>query len=350
MAKVKQHRVAIIGCGRIASILEGDPLRAKPCTHAGAFAAHPKTKIVAGADINPERLKLFGRKWRVKGLYDDYRKMLAAEKPDIVSVAAWTEYHAEMVIACAEAGVKGIYCEKPLAVSLPQARKMIKACQKHDVAMVVGHERRWDRRYQVIREKLAAGELGQLRSVTGYCLSGAWPKLSRKKYGGGPVFHDGTHLVDLFRFIAGDAVAAMAVEDRRHGNANVESTVMGVIEFENGARGMIIGGGERQYFHFELDIQTDRARAVITNHSAHLYMKAESMHFTGFTELEPAEFPPVPDYINPFVGGVEDLVNQVETGAPSLSSGVDGYKALEIIMALYRSAGGGGQRVKIPLR
>lgn len=344
-----KYRAAIIGLGRIASVLEDDPLRAKPCTHAGAFATHPKTRIVAGCDINAERAKAFGKRWGVKKLYSDYREMVAHEKPDIVSVATWTESHAQIVTHCAESGVRGIYCEKPVAVNLKQAREMIKACERRGVAMVVGHERRWDRRHQALRAALLAGELGELRSMTGYMLTGAWPKLSRRIYGGGPVFHDGTHLVDLFRFFAGDAVSVMAVEDRPHGRAFVENTVTGIIEFKNGARGLLIGGGERRYFHFELEIQTDMARAVMTNHSAEFYMAQASKHYTGFTELERADFPALGEDVNAFAGGVSDLTAQMETGAAPLSSGRDGYKALEIITALYRSAGKGGARVKLPL-
>jgi predicted dehydrogenase len=344
-----QYRVAIVGLGRIASSLEDDPLRGKPCTHAGAFALHPKTKIVAGCDINAERASAFGKRWGVKKVYSDHREMIAREKPDIVSVATWTETHAKIVVDCADAGVKGIYCEKPVAVNLKQAREMIKACETNGVAMVVGHERRWDARHQALRAALLAGELGELRSMTGYMLTGAWPKLSRRIYGGGPVFHDGTHMVDLFRFFAGDAAFVTAIEDRPHGKSSVENTVTGIIEFKNGARGLLIGGGERRYFHFELDIQTDRARAVMTNHLSELYMAGASKYYTGFTELERAPFPSAGEAVNAFVGGVSDLVAQMETGAPPLSSVHDGYKALEIIIALYRSAGKGGARVKLPL-
>ncbi|MBI5816307.1 MAG: Gfo/Idh/MocA family oxidoreductase [Nitrospinae bacterium] len=348
--KKKTYRVAIIGCGRIASLLEEDPLREKPCTHAGAFHAHPKTKIVAGCDIKPERLKAFGEKWEVTALYGDYRKMLKRERPDIVSVAAWTEFHSEMVVEAVKAGVKGIYCEKPVAANLSQARRMIKACEEKGVSMVVGHERRWDKRHQVVRDAIQSGEYGALRSITGYTLSGAWPKLSRKLYGGGPMFHDGTHLVDLFRFFGGDVKSVTAVEDRPNGKDSVENTVVGIINFKSGARGLVIGGGERKYFHFELDVQMERARMIVANHTLEMHVAKPSNSFTGFTELEKTKFPDCSGRINPFVGGVEDLITQMETGAKSLSGGRDGLKALEIILALYRSAGSGGALVKLPLR
>ena len=76
MGKIAKYRVGIIGCGRIASILEDDPLRLKPCTHAGAFHLHPKTEIVSACDINKERLTSFGKRWGIKRLYKDFNEML----------------------------------------------------------------------------------------------------------------------------------------------------------------------------------------------------------------------------------------------------------------------------------
>jgi predicted dehydrogenase len=347
--KKKKYRVAIAGCGRIASLLEDDPLRGKPATHAGAFDAHPSTKIVAGCDIDSDRLEKFGDRWGVSRLYGDYRKMLDKERVDILSVASWTEVHAEMVTYAAESGVRGIYCEKPIALNLKQAKGMIRACEKNNVALVVGHERRWDARFRIIRDMLNSGELGKLRSITGYMLSSAPPKLSRRKHGGGTMFHDGTHLVDLFNFFAGEPEYVIGLEDRPHGKGYIESTALGIINYKNGVRGMILGGGERNYFHFEIDIQTDSARILLGNHISELYRSDVSERYTGFRELKKVDFPSGMKPVNAFVGGVADLINEMETGETSISSGKDGYKALETIMAIYRSAGKGGGRVKLPL-
>ncbi|MGK7345976.1 MAG: Gfo/Idh/MocA family protein [Candidatus Nitrospinota bacterium M3_3B_026] len=349
MTKKGQYRAAIIGTGRIGSLLEDDPLRGKPASHAGAFAAHPKTVIAAGCDINPENLEKFGGRWGTRRLYSDFREMIQRERPDIVSVATWTDTHAEIVIHAAEKGVKGIYCEKPIAVAASAAKEMIQACEENGAALVIGHERRWDSRFRVIRDMLSAGKLGALRSMTGYTLSLPPPKLSREKHGGGPMFHDGTHLVDLFRFFAGEAAYVIGIEDRPHGESCVESTALGLVVFENGAKGLILGGGERGYFHFEIDIQTDMARVILGNHTHRLYMTKPSKRFTGFSELERVPFPDSGPAVNPFVGGVSDLIEQMETGKRPVSSGYDGYKALEMIEALYESAGNGRSPALLPL-
>ncbi len=344
-----KYKVAIAGCGRIASLLEDDPLREKPATHAGAFSAHPATCMIACCDINKDRLSLFAKRWGIRRLYTDYREMIDTEKIDILSVASWTETHSEIVEYAAESGVMGIYCEKPIAINLAQARRMVKACGKNGVALVIGHERRWGRDFQIVKRMLDAGDLGQLRLITGYTLSARPPKLSRRKYGGGTMFHDGTHMVDLFRFFAGDPVSVIGLTDRPDGKNYIENTAMGLVNFQNGVKGMIVGGGERNYFHFELDIQTDTARVLLGNHVSEMYTCQKSKRFTGFTELAKVPFPTGSGGVNPYIGGVSDVIREIETGQRSISSGIDGLKALETIIALYRSAGKGGSLVKLPL-
>jgi predicted dehydrogenase len=342
--------VALIGCGRIGASLENDPLRAKPCTHAGAYAAHPRTKLVACVDIDRERLAAVGKTYRIRHRFTDYETMLAQVRPDIVSIAAWTEFHAPMVVAAAEAGVRGIYCEKPLAANLAEAKRAMAAVRRAGAKMVVGHERRWGAHFITAKRLVDSGELGPLRTIVGYTLSGAWPRISRRKYGGGASFHDGTHMTDLFRYFAGEARSVMALEERPYGAGAVENATWSMFSFDHGVKAFMVGGNSRDYFHFELDIQTERGRILIGNNGQQLFTADTSKQFSGFRELQPAPWPAPDASTNPFVGGVQDLIDQIETDAPSLSSGVDGYKAMEMIFAIYRSASRDGAAVSFPLR
>ena len=76
-------RAAIIGTGRIASLLERDPLRPKPHTHAGWYAADPRTTLVAGCDVDADRLATFGEDWAIDAahLYADYATCWNASVP-----------------------------------------------------------------------------------------------------------------------------------------------------------------------------------------------------------------------------------------------------------------------------
>ena len=137
---MKKYKIGIIGCGRIGSLLEEDPLRGKPCTHAGGFSALPASHLSAGCDIDTDRLEKFGKRWNVTQLYSDYQDMLNKESLDIVCIATWTPLHAKMTLKAAEAGVKGIFCEKPIAINLKQARDMVRVCQEKNISLIINHE------------------------------------------------------------------------------------------------------------------------------------------------------------------------------------------------------------------
>lgn len=344
-----KYRVGIIGCGRIAGLLEDDPLREKPCTHAGAYEAVKETKIITACDINKDRLNKFGKRWDVHNLYTDFHEMLDKEDIDIVSIAAWTQFHHEMAVAAAESGAKGIYCEKPIALTLGQAEEMLHACKKNNVKLIINHERRWDPYYLKVKELIEEGKIGELKTIVGNALS--WEPEIRKIefYGGGPMFHDGTHLTDQLRFFAGEPEWVSAYEERPNGSEYIENTVFGLIWFLKGVRAFIEGGGCRNYFNFELDLQGTEGRIIIGNGARKLYVTNKSTRFLGFKELEKIKLPEPNENTNPYTDGVKDLIRCVETGCESISSGEDGKKALEIILALYESAKNEGKRVFLPL-
>lgn len=344
-----KYRVGIIGCGRIAGLLEDDPLREKPCTHAGAYEAVKETKIITACDINKDRLNKFGKKRNVHNLYTDFYEMLDKEDIDIISIAAWTRFHHEMVVAAAESGVRGIYCEKPIALTLEQAEEMLNACKRNSVKLIINHERRWDPYYLKVKELIEEGKIGELKTIVGNALSGAYKTQKVEFYGGGPMFHDGTHLTDLLRFFAGEPEWVSAYEERPNGPEYIENTVFGLIRFLKGTRAFIEGGGCRNYFNFELDLQGTDGRIIIGNGARKLYITKESNRFYGFKELERIQLPEPDENANPYVSGVKDLIRCIETGCKSISSGEDGKKALEIILALYESAKNKGERVFLPL-
>ena len=344
---MKPLTVAIIGCGRIGSLLEEDPLRGKPCTHAGAFDALSQTKIVAGCDINPDRLKRFEKRWQVTNLFLDYKKMIRKVAPDIVSIAAWTHLHTEMVKTAARIGVKGIFCEKPIAINILKGKAMVRACENKNIPLVINHERRWDPYYRQAKKIIESGKIGELRTIVGNSLSWVPPKLLTLEHGGGPLFHDGTHLADLMLFFAGTPDWVSGFEVRSNGKKYIEETATAIVRFKNGTIGFIEGGGARKYFNFELDIQGSEGRILIGNSGRELYLTKKSGRFTGFQELEKVPFPKIKNYESPFVGGARDLVRCLKKTISSSSSGIDGLLALQIITSIYKSAQSGGKRIKI---
>lgn len=146
------YRAAIIGCGRMAH------------GHAHAFM-EAGIALVAGADISEQSLE----KWRAdfgdaQKLYTDMHVMLAEQKPDLVAVVTPEQVHCAAVVAAAEAGAKGIICEKPLAMNLAETERMIETCKRTGTVLTVSHQRHYTPQYETARKRIEAGAIGKVQS------------------------------------------------------------------------------------------------------------------------------------------------------------------------------------------
>lgn len=166
---VLMYKAAVIGLGVMGNIADGlggrHPEMYQPCCHADVYEFHPRTELVAGSTRAPERQALFREKRAGKSVYSDYREMLKEEEPDIVSIATPATSHAEITIEVAKFGVKGIYCEKAMAVSLAECDRMIEICEQTGTVLMINHQRRWDNRYIELRRFVESGNIGNLQLI-----------------------------------------------------------------------------------------------------------------------------------------------------------------------------------------
>jgi predicted dehydrogenase len=151
--------VAIIGCGRRLSGKEGFGIA---YAHAAAWrVVDPECRLYA-VDIDPGNLADFGDRF---GLPDGDRflsteALYAATTPRYVNVCTWPTLHAPMVIEAARSGVRGILCEKPMALASGDIRAMLAACDEEGSRLGVAHQVRYNPRVDVVRRLLAEGRLG----------------------------------------------------------------------------------------------------------------------------------------------------------------------------------------------
>lgn len=212
----KRYRAGIVGCGAISR------------AHVKAYRESTKVDLIAAADINPHMLKIFAEEFNVPSTYTNYREMLEKENLDIVSVCTWHSSHAEITIAAAESGVKGIICEKPMCVSLGQADAMIEACEKNGVKLVVAHVLRYNPVNVKAKKLISEGTIGRPTIV--------WVRSSDG------LLNWGTHLIDLARFLLGDPETEWVIgqverkTDRYERNVRIEDLCMGLVCFSNGTR------------------------------------------------------------------------------------------------------------------
>jgi predicted dehydrogenase len=329
---MKVYRVGVIGCGRIASLLEQETWRGNPNTHAGCYDYCPRTRIVAAADADAERLAAFGRRWGVERLYARWEAMLEQEELEIVSVATYPIPHRDMVVAAAASGVKAIFCEKAMATTLREADAMIDACAARGVQLSINHGRRWDRQYHAVKQLLDEGRIGELQAITLQFSAG--------------LANNGTHYFDMLRYFAGDVAWATG---HLHDAQSLDPTGSGMFSFRSGVRGLVNGvSGRNAASLFEL--LGSQGRITISEERpprCRLFVPEG-----GALKEEP--FPAIPEdeRINTFGAGrcvlpasVENIVESLERGTDSLSTGRDGRAALEMVLAFHESERQGNARV-----
>ena len=143
---MQQYKAVLIGCSRMGAFIDNEvPADMRPYSHAAGYEACERTDLIACSDLRVDVMERVGVRYGIPAdkQYTDYREMLAREMPDIVSVATQPEHRAEIVIAATEAGARAIYAEKAFSASLEEADRMVEACQRHNVALNMGTNRRF---------------------------------------------------------------------------------------------------------------------------------------------------------------------------------------------------------------
>lgn len=348
------YRVAVVGTGRVGALWESDPPTG--ISHAGAFALHPRCALVAGANRGRARLEEFGRRFGVSALYGDYRAMLGEVRPDIVCVATHPGSHAAIVEAAVAGGARAIFCEKPMALDLADSDRIIAACAEAGVLLSLNHSRRWYPAYRRARELLRAGAIGDLVAITGYCQGGK-PAPGWQSELEGPLLHDGTHLLDMLRFFAGEARWVAATADRRaHTAFPVEDDSSALIGFDGGVTAITQVNELCEYTRFEVDLHGTRGAMRLGNDGYQIgrptpiHIENPPADHPEFEwqrlEWSPLEFTPGPPA---FLAAAHELVDALEGRAELCSTGADGRASMELIEAIYESQRRGNAPVQLPL-
>lgn len=337
------YRAGIIGCGRKAATLD-DETRCRtnysipPDAHAAAYRLIPTVALVAAADPNESKLRVMRERWDVPALYADYREMLAREHLDLVSVTTRAPLHAAVTIAAAEAGVRGILCEKAMGTSLRETDAMIEACRRTGTTLLINHTRRWHPTYVRARETLHAGVIGALRCIVGICP--------------GPLIHNGTHLFDLMRFFGGEVAwvsgeirpgvgqdtpgrAMLAFTNGAVGFVDLDSNLGLALELQGTTGRLFIDPGEDGFTVWEYT-DTPRSEGAAWYQGSACRQRASRHVSSG-------------EGGGTLVAAIEELVACVEEGRESRSNGEDGRAALELALAVHRSHAQGGSRVTLPM-
>ncbi len=180
---MKNYRIAVIGLGGMGG------------AHALAAQLEENCTLVGGADIDADHRKRWQEQFGVDDVFNDYELMLDRLNPDIVIISTQAPMHCEPTVAAADRGIH-VFCEKPIAVSLVEADRMVDVCDKNNVKLAINHIKRGSPYNGIAMEMIANGEIGQVIRVR------AFDKGGRKA--GNSLMEMGTHLYDWIRLFAGD--------------------------------------------------------------------------------------------------------------------------------------------------
>lgn len=316
-------RVGLVGCGSIADEIE-DVLRDVPgwlpfpYSHATAFAAHPRTELVAAADPDPARLARFCDRWGVAGRHPHIEALLAAEDLDLVAVASPTWHHAEAFTLAAEAGVKGIFLEKPVARTLRDAEAMIATAARRGTAAVVNHFRSFDPSYRAAGRLVAEGAIGEVTGVVAI-----W---------GEGLSQGGCHLFDLLRVLVGRPVEWVFA----HVDADEELVDPG------GDILLALRGGVHVHAHMpwrvgappQIEVAGTEGLVRLSNYEREV-VRFERVHDRPVPHRLP--FPARDVHRSGMLVAIDELVAQVEEGTAPSSGLEQGRAALEVTAALLAS-------------
>ena len=357
MAKKGGYGFGIVGCGMVADF------------HAKAIAAMKGGHLACVYSRSPKNANRVAKAHGCAA-YTDYNQFLAHPGLDVVTIATPSGAHLEPAQKAAKAG-KHIVCEKPLEVTLERIDRMIRVCQQNNVMLAGIFQRRFYEAVGVFKKAVDSGRLGKITLADAYIKwyrnqkyydSGYW-RGTWKLDGGGAMMNQSIHTIDLLYYLAGDVDWVCAFADRAiHKRIEAEDNAVAILKFKNGAMGVIEGstscfspGGHPAEVHMcgsngSIFMRDDRFAVWEFKRGRSNDKKIRQRLGTepgsaGAGAADPAAISFVEHKKN-----FEDVVRALGSGTEPLVDGREGRKAVEIILAIYRSALTGGKPVQLPLK
>lgn len=217
------------------------------------FDEVPQVELAAVADVRVGLVEEITARYGVPG-FESIEAMCDGDVVDAVWVATPNTLHAQHTIAAAERG-KHVICEKPMAVSLEECDAMVRAARANGVQLVQGHSKIYETPIRLMRSIIESGELGRVIAVNSWNFND-WllrPRLASEvdtSLGGGVVYRQGPHQVDIARCLAGGKVKSVrAVTGRWQPGFETEGNYSALLEFDDGAVATLVFNG---YGRFEV--------------------------------------------------------------------------------------------------
>jgi predicted dehydrogenase len=308
-------RVALFGCGWVQ---EFHAVAVRECG----------SDCVAVANHRQETARAFADRHGIAAVTTDWEAL--ASDPDVEAgvVATPNFLHAPQTLALLDAG-KHVIVEKPMAMSVAECDTMIAAAARSSASLMVAHCWRFHAGVRALRDRVAAGELGEIVKTRGYGAHANWgpagwfvdPALA----GGGALPDMGVHAIDTARFLLGDPdpERVCAVVGTRYGTYDVDDDAILLISWSNGTNSLVESGWWQP-------------------HVEGLEAETEVYGTAGYARIFPREAPSE-DYEHctqpMYTEQMREFLGAIAEGRAPRPSGEDGRAVIRVVEQAYRSAG-----------
>lgn len=327
-------RVGVIGCGKMAH------------HHVAGYIACGRFDVAALSDLDEGAMHAMDEGHRIKTThYRDARAMLDTEGLDVVSVCTWHGGHSLWTAAAAARRPKAILCEKPMADTLGRAEEMLVACHRNGVKLAIGHQRRFLPAYTMARDLIAKRSIGRVSLIL--------------SFGGQGLPNYSSHQTDMFRYLLGDENCRWVMgnverkTDRFERTTRIEDAAVAVYEFESGARALILAdvtdtiyqGAHIYGTEGQINLNTEELQLLNAETGGRWRSHRPDGRFFK-VDAEGEKF----EWLEGGSAQADELADWVtDPSATHRNRAENGYKALEMIHAVYESARC-HERVMLPLQ
>jgi len=320
-------RWAIIGLGRIADTEIAPAITASP---------HGELRAVVSRDQG--RAEAFAGRHGAGLAFTSFGELLADPDVDAVYIATPNALHADEVVWAAAAG-KHVMCDKPLALSIPDARRAVAACEDAGVRLGITFQTRFHDNFGRFREVIQDGSLGEIRVVQvemspGRTLLKGWrtdPALA----GLGAINNLGVHAFDLIGWLLGAEPAEVTALAGHEGGLDPETLALVLLRYGTGALAYVNVNQSVAFPQADITVYGTRGR-VVGRSVTRMNMEGSLSVLTeeGETVIESASY-------HAYRGAVMAFEEAVAAGREPSPSGLDGLRSVELTSAIAESMRGG---------
>jgi len=321
----KPLTAAVIGCGSIGALKPDkfdSPFGENILTHAHAFRVNPDVELVGVVDSDPARAKVAGEKWGCRH-NTDYVEALLDWRPDIVSVCVPTEYHLEVLLAIIRIPnyrPRLVIAEKPFCSRIGFALNVSHHYRQMGVPILVNYSRRFSADYQILQERFAKGEFGEIYHA-------------RLLYGRG-LNRDGCHGIDAFNwFLLGNPLDVRCLGGRVD-YLPEDPTMDLVMVYDKCGNVQMVGTNSKAYGIFEMEFVAEKGRVVLSENGAwfHTYIPQQERVYGSYRSMpgRPADIRKT-DLTNMLSRMVANAAGHLLRREPLLCTDLDALNVHEVI-------------------